>query len=102
VIIGRGRWDYQGGRWERTPFPGLSVADALMWFRAGHPRVLSHRGGVTRLAAFGLQPVPAWFWLDVAPSGRVLQAEMLAPSHFMLHRYRDFNGGISITPPTRK
>lgn len=100
VIIGRSRWDYVGGRWERLPFPGLEVAGVLMWSRAKHPRVVGRRpGGVTELAAFGVQPVPAWFRLAVDPSGRVLDAEMLAPSHFMLHRYRDFNGGVSITPP---
>lgn len=102
VLIGRTRWDYAEGRWERTPFPGLKVADVLMWFRAQHPRVVSRHGDVSTLAAFGLQPVPAWFRLDVTPSGRVLEAEMLAPSHFMVHRYSDFNGGISITPPVRK
>jgi hypothetical protein len=103
VIIGRSRWDYSGGRWERVPFPGLEVAGVLMWSRAKHPRILARRpGGVTELAAFGLQPVPAWFRLAVNPSGRVLEAEMIAVSHFMVHRYSDFNGRISITPPVRK
>lgn len=103
VIIGRSRWDYQNGRWgERTPFPGLTVADVLMWFRVKNPRVVGRQGNVTRLAAFGLQPVPAWFRLDVEPSGRVREAEMLSPSHFMLHRYRDLNGPISIEPPVSR
>jgi hypothetical protein len=103
VIIGRNRWDYRAGRWERTPFPGLTLPDVLMWSGARHPRVVGRGpGGVTELAAFGFQPVPAWFRLDVAPSGRVLEAEMIAASHFMTHRYRDFNGGLSIEPPMQK
>jgi hypothetical protein len=103
VIIGRSRWDYTGGRWERVPFPGLEVAEVLMWSRAKHPRIVARRpGGVTELAAFGLKPVPAWFRMSVTPSGRVLEAEMIAESHFMVHRYSDFNGHFSITPPGRK
>ena len=100
VIIGRTRWDWSGGRWERGPFPGLTVAQMLMWYRAKHPRVVGRRSnGVTELAAFGLEPVPAWFRLAVAPTGRVVEAEMIAPSHFMLHRYSDFNGRFAIKAP---
>ena len=100
VIIGQTRWDYLDGRWERAPYPGLKVERLLMWHEARHPRVLGRRAnGVVELAAFGLQPVPAWFRLSVEPSGRVVEAEMIAASHFMLHRYSDFNGRFTITPP---
>jgi hypothetical protein len=103
VIIGRNRWDYAGGRWEHVPFPGLDVAGVLMWSRARHPRIVTRRPhGVTELAAFGLKPVPAWFRVAVNPSGRVVEAEMIAPSHFMVHRYSDFNRGASIRPPVRR
>jgi hypothetical protein len=103
VIIGRSRWDYRAGRWERGSFPGLNVSEVLIWYRATHPRIVG-RGpaGSTELAAFALEPVPSWFRLTVAPSGRVLEEEMTAASHFMLHRYRDFNGPFSIKPPVRK
>jgi hypothetical protein len=99
VIIGKTRWDYNHGRWERTSFPGLNVDDVLMWRQAKNPRVVGRQGKLTELAAFGLQPVPAWFRLTVNPSGHVVEAEMVAPSHFMLHRYKDFNGPVSIKPP---
>ena len=100
VIIGRTRWDYHDGSWERSSFPGLKVADVLMWHRATHARVVGHEAnGVTDLAAFGLEPVPAWFRVSVEPSGRVVEAEMIAASHFMTHRYRDFNAPIEITAP---
>ena len=46
--------------------PGLKVADVLMWHRATHARVVGHEAnGVTDLAAFGLEPVPAWFRVSV-------------------------------------
>jgi hypothetical protein len=100
VIIGRARWDYHDGRWERGPFPGLRIAQVLIWYRAKHARVVGRRSnGVTELAAFGLEPVPAWFRLVVEPTGRVVEAEMISPSHFMLHRYSDFNGRFVIKPP---
>jgi hypothetical protein len=103
VIIGRNRWDYTEGHWEHVPFPGLDVAGVLMWSRAEHPRIVTRRPhGITELAAFGLQPVPAWFRIAVNPSGRVVEAEMIAASHFMVHRYSDFNRGVSITPPVRR
>jgi hypothetical protein len=100
VIIGKDRWDYLGTRWQRESFPGLNVAELLVWSRAMHARVVGRRpNGVTELAAFGLLPVPAWFRLAVAPTGRVVEAQMIAPSHFMVHRYSDFNGRITIFPP---
>jgi hypothetical protein len=100
VIIGKRRWDYRAGHWEQTPFPGLRLPDVLMWSQAKHPRILGRAaGGVTELAAFGRKPVPAWFRLEVAPSGRVLEAEMIAESHFMTHRYSRFDAPLSIKPP---
>ncbi len=102
VIIGRTRWDYQNGRWQRSAFPGLTVAQTLMWHNAKQARIVGHRVRAVELAAFGLLPVPAWFRLTVQPSGRVVEAEMIAPSHFMVHRYSDFNNGPSIRPPGRR
>jgi hypothetical protein len=100
VIIGDTRWDRRGGRWERSAFPGLDVKQLLMWHEARNPRVLRRReDGGQELTAFGLKPVPAWFRLDVEPSGRVTEAEMTAASHFMLHRYADFDEGVTIKAP---
>ena len=99
VIVGKKRWDLRDGRWDRTPFPGLTIKEVLMWFQAGNARVVGTENGVTELAAFGLKPVPAWFRLGVEPSGRVVEAEMIAPSHFMDHRYSDFDGDVSIEAP---
>ena len=100
VIIGKTRWDFLDGRWQRQPFPGLDVREVLMWYRARAPRIVRRdSNGDVELAAFSLKPVPSWFRLTVEPSGRVSHAEMTAPSHFMLHRYSEFDRGLEITPP---
>jgi hypothetical protein len=100
VIIGNTRWDRRGGRWEQSSFPGLDVRDVLMWHEAMNPRVVRRLdGGRQELTAFGRKPVPAWFRLEVEPSGRVTEAEMTAVSHFMLHRYSDFDQGVTIKAP---
>jgi hypothetical protein len=100
VIIGNTRWDFRNGRWEESAFPGLDVRELLMWHDAKNPRVLRrHEDGVQEVTAFGLKPVPAWFRLEVEPSGRVVEAEMTAASHFMLHRYADFDKGVTIKAP---
>jgi hypothetical protein len=100
VIIGHRRWDYLGGRWQKTSFPGLNAREVLMWYDAKNPRVVRQLpNGAVQLAAYGLKPVPAWFRLTVEPSGRVSEAEMTAPAHFMLHRYSDFDSAPAIEPP---
>jgi hypothetical protein len=99
VIIGKTRWDRVGARWERSPFPGLSTR-SFMWDGAFNTRVVgSAAGGARVLAAFDSQPVPAWFRLTVAPDGRVREAEMIAPSHFMVQGFSRFNAPIRIEPP---
>lgn len=100
VIIGGTRWDFLDGRWQRQSFPGLDVRDVLMWNQARTPRVVKRDpNGATELAAFSLKPVPSWFRLTVEPSGRVSQARMTAPSHFMFHRYSEFDRAPEVTPP---
>jgi hypothetical protein len=101
VIIGKTRWDRRAGtQWERSPFPGLELRDLLMWHQAKNPRIVRLSGdGEAELVAFGLKPVPAWFRLDVEPSGLVTEAEMTAASHFMLHRYSGYNRSQAVEPP---
>jgi hypothetical protein len=100
VIIGRTRWDFLDGHWQKQSFPGLNVRDVLVWYEARAPRIVRRDpNGATELAAFALKPVPSWFRLTVEPSGRVSQARMIAPSHFMFHRYSAFDGGPQINPP---
>jgi hypothetical protein len=75
-----------------------------MWDGARNAHVL----GKTRfqgrpvqiLSVYDREPVPAWFRLLVDPKGRVLDARMIAPSHFMRQQFSAFNGPIVIRPPT--
>jgi len=102
IIIGRNRWDFRNGGWERSAFPGLRVP-TFMWDGARNARVL----GKTRLqgrpvqilSVFDREPIPAWFQLLVDPQGRVREARMIAPSHFMHQQFSAFNGPIVIRPP---
>jgi hypothetical protein len=102
VIIGKSRWDYRSGNWERAPFPGFRAS--FMWDGASNARLLRESRSPQRtelvIAAFDREPVPAWFKLYVDKrSSRVLRADMLSPSHFMQQRFRDFNAPIVIRPP---
>ena len=55
VIIGRTRWDYHDGSWERGPFPGLTLSRCSCGTGRARPhRRPCEREGVTELAAFGL------------------------------------------------
>ena len=102
VIVGRSRWDNRGGRWERSPFPGLRVPD-YMWAGAGNPRLLGRasRDGrpVDVVSVFDRRPIPAWFRLYVDSGGRVRDVEMLAPVHFMRQRFTAFNAPLVIEAP---
>lgn len=99
VIIGGARWDKVGPRWERSPFPGLSTR-VFMWDGAVNARVVgTAAGGARVLTAFDSRPVPAWFRLTVGPDGRVHEADMVAPSHFMTQGFSRFNAPIRIQPP---
>ena len=98
VIVGRSRWDFRGGRWERSPFPGLELP-SYMWDGAANPRILGRGGGRRVLSVFDREPIPAWFRLTIDPQNRVLDAEMLAPSHFMRQRFRGFDAPLTIRPP---
>jgi hypothetical protein len=103
IVIGRKRWDFRNGRWERSSFPGLRVP-TYMWDGARNARLLGKtrlRGRpVQILSVYDREPIPAWFRLLVDPQARVLDARMIAPSHFMHQQFSDLNGPIVIRPPT--
>lgn len=58
-------------------------------------------GVPTRIVAFaGVRPdLAIWFRLWIDGQGLVRQAHMRAVGHFMDHRYFDFDGPITVTPP---
>jgi hypothetical protein len=103
IIIGRNRWDFRKGRWARSAFPGLRVP-TYMWDGARNARLLGKTSldgqPVQILSVYDREPVPAWFRLLVDARGRVLDARMIAPSHFMRQQFSAFNGPIVIRPPT--
>jgi hypothetical protein len=98
IIVGESRWDFRNGRWERTPFPGLQLP-SYMWDGARNARLVGRSGNRRVVSVFDREPVPAWFRLTVDAQNRVLEAEMLSPSHFMHQRFRDFDAPFTIAPP---
>jgi hypothetical protein len=99
VVVGRSRWDFRGGRWQRSAYPRLDLP-SYMWDGAAGARVLPGAGGNSAiLAVFDREPVPAWFKLTIDDQNHVVDAEMLAPSHFMRQRFYDFNVPLTIEPP---
>jgi hypothetical protein len=98
IIVGESRWDYRGGRWEQTPHPGLELP-SFIWDGAGSARILGRAGDEQILSVYDREPVPAWFRLRVDGQNRVVDAEMLSPSHFMRQRFREFNAPLTIEPP---
>jgi hypothetical protein len=101
VVVGQSRWDFRGGRWERSAYPRLDLP-SYMWDGATGARVLPGPGGNSSIvAAFDREPVPAWFKLTIDDQNHVVDAEMLAPSHFMRQRFYDFNVPLTIEPPAQ-
>ena len=102
IIIGRNRWDFRNGRWERSAFPGLRVP-TYMWDGARNARLLGstrYQGGLIQiLSVYDDHPIPAWFRLVVDQQDRVLDARMIAPSHFMRQQFSAFDEPIVIRPP---
>jgi hypothetical protein len=96
VVVGRSRWDFRGGRWQRSAYPRLDLP-SYMWDGARGARMLP--GNSQTLAVFDRDPVPAWFKLTIDGQNRVVDAEMLAPSHFMRQRFYDLNVPLTIEPP---
>lgn len=98
VVIGESRWDFRNGRWQLTASPRLDLP-SYMWDGAAGARLLGRVGNTRLLAVFDRRPVPAWFRLTIDRRNRVVDAEMLAPSHFMRQRFRAFDAPLRIVPP---
>jgi hypothetical protein len=102
ILIRDTRWDREGRRWVRSPFPGVE-APSYVWAGATNARVLGRArvlGGLVRvLSGFSRRPGPYWFRLFIASDDRVLRAEMLAQSHFMTHRFAAFDAPLEIEAP---
>lgn len=103
VIIGRKRWDWQGGRWIESTFPGLRAPN-FPWAGASRARIIGDETvdgvRVRVVSLFKPDPrFPAWFRVFATTEGRVLRTEMIAPGHFMVDRYSRFDEPVRIEPP---
>ena len=105
VIIGDRRWDRSkpGAKWVASPSTVLNVPAPTWSSGVTNARVLGAatvHGDPVWLVSFATPSVPAWFtaWIDKR-SYRTLQLRMTAPSHFMFHRYTQFNAPLKIVPP---
>jgi hypothetical protein len=106
VVVGNRRWDRPNNHaaWSRSPqVPKLTVPQPT-W---GNLTVNAHVLGTARVGghpvwvvSFVNPSVPAWFtaWID-QKSYRTLRLRMTAASHFMFHRYVEFNKPLRVSPP---
>ncbi|HEY6835518.1 MAG TPA: hypothetical protein VI142_03525 [Gaiellaceae bacterium] len=105
VVIGSRRWDQAqpGAKWVESQSTRLSVPGPTWGGGVTNARVLGSatvNGHPVWLVSFVTPSVPAWFtaWIDKRDY-RTLQMRMTAASHFMFHRYTQFNAPLKIVPP---
>lgn len=106
VVIGRRRWDRATGRaaWKKSEqSPVLSVPVPAWGNLATNAHLLGTStvdGRRVWVVSFVNPSIPAWFtaWID-QKSYRPLRLRMTAASHFMFHRYVEFDKPLGISPP---
>ena len=106
IVLGERRWDRDrpGAPWRRSrQLPALRVPQPAWGGRATNAHLLGTgrvAGRRVRIVSFANPSTPAWFtvWIDRA-TYRPLRLRMVAPAHFMTHRYLDFNRPLTIRPP---
>jgi hypothetical protein len=99
VLIGRRRWDWEGGRWTASAATPIR-SPAYNWSGARRPRLLPSSGGLRVLSVFRDDPrFPALFRLYVDARERVVRAHMLSVGHFMVDRLSGFDEPVAIEPP---
>jgi hypothetical protein len=109
ILIGTTEYtrDAPGDPWHTEPGLSRNTVPTFVWdfFEPlGNAHVIGHAvlGGVptTVVAAFGNKDAsPIWFTFWVDGSGRVRQAEMDAPGHFMIDTYTSYNHRVPIEAP---
>lgn len=104
VVIGSRRWDRAaGGSWVESSQQPLRQPTPT-WGAAPPHATLLGRGSVHGRSVWRISFVdrgtPAWYTISVDTStGRTLELEMTAASHFMHHVYSGFDEPRSIVPP---
>lgn len=104
IVIGQRRWDRDpGGRWQRSTISPLRQPRAVWGSPPRRATLIGSRrvgGRDAWLIAFLDPSVPAWFTVAVdKQTFRPLELRMVAPAHFMHHRYGRFDAAAPIKPP---
>jgi hypothetical protein len=107
IVIGERRWDRDKptGPWTRSSqIPALKVPQPAWGQVTTDARVIGQgtvEGRPVWLVTFVNPNTPAWFtaWID-RENYRTLRLRMTAASHFMFHRYLEFDRRVPILPPT--
>ena len=102
VIIGGRRWDRSSptAPW-RLSFQNPPVRQPQpFWQEATDAHLLGTSQRVWRVSFFD-PATPAWFEASIdRTSGRTLELDMIAASHFMHDVYGPFDASLHVTPPT--
>ena len=106
IVIGDRRWDQTkpGGSWTPPQQTTPSRVPQPTWGNAAdNAHILgtaSVGGRPVWIVSFVNPSIPAWFtaWID-RDTYRTLRMRMTAASHFMFHRYVEFNRPLGISPP---
>jgi len=103
--VGERRWDRASAsaKWQESSTTTLPQPTAAWLAAPAHAALLGSgtvAGRPTWFVSFLEPSVPAWFRLAIDKQTlRTLELRMVAPAHFMHHRYSGFNSGPAITPP---
>ena len=106
VIVGGTRWDRVSptAQWRRSVQNPPVRQPQPFWEEATDARVLgTERLGTHRVwrVSFFDPTTPAWFEASIdRKTGRTLELDMVAASHFMHHVYGPFDAPLTLAPPT--
>lgn len=98
VVLGPRRWDRTtpNGRWVETQqTPPLQVTQPY-WRDPSNAHLVAP-GTITFLD----RTIPAWFRLTIGANRRPARLHMTAAAHFMVDRYRSYDGPVTLSPPSR-
>lgn len=104
VVIGGRRWDRDpGGRWQSSTVSPLSQPSPVWGTAPAQASLLGSArvaGRPVWVVSFVQPAVPAWFTISIDKATfRTLELRMVAPAHFMHHRYSAFNQPLAIRSP---